>query len=74
MTGISRAVEAAGGVQALADKLGVAHQNVYQWRIRGWVPGSRAVQIEALYAIPRAELLKPEIAALITPNDALNLI
>ena len=64
MTGIKRAVEQAGGAAKLGAVLGVSHQAVYVWIKRGWVPNDRAVQIEQLYAIPRADLVNPKLAAL----------
>jgi DNA-binding transcriptional regulator YdaS (Cro superfamily) len=64
VTGIKRAVEQAGGAAKLGAVLGVSHQAVYVWIKRGWVPNDRAVQIEQLYAIPRADLVNPKLAAL----------
>lgn len=61
MTGIEKAVERADGAVPLAAKIGVSHQAVFQWIKRGWVPLSRAIQIEGTYGIPRRELLKPEL-------------
>jgi DNA-binding transcriptional regulator YdaS (Cro superfamily) len=68
MTGIKKAIEMAGGANALAAKLGVTHQAVYVWLRKGWVPSQRALQIEHLFDIPRAELFKPELAALFASN------
>jgi len=74
MSGIKTAIALAGGGQQLATVLGVSHQSVYQWVKRGWVPTQRAIQIEEEYGVPRRELLKPELAALVANADALNLI
>jgi len=68
MTGIKRAVELAGGANALAAKLGVSHQAIYVWLRKGWVPSQRALEIEKLLDIPRVDLFKPELAALFTSN------
>ena len=68
MTGIKKAVDLAGGANALALKLGVTHQAIYVWMRKGWVPAQRALQIEHLFDIPRVELFKPELAALLTSN------
>jgi hypothetical protein len=68
MTGIKKAIEMAGGANALATKLDVTHQAVYVWLRKGWVPSQRALEIEKLFDIPRAELFKPELAALFTSN------
>lgn len=35
----------AGGVQALADRLGVARTTVLDWRVAGAIPGNRVAQI-----------------------------
>jgi DNA-binding transcriptional regulator YdaS (Cro superfamily) len=68
MTGIKKAVDLAGGANALALKLGVTHQAIYVWMRKGWVPAQRALQIEHLFDIPRVELFKPELSALLTSN------
>jgi len=70
VTGIKRAVEQAGGAAKLGAALGVSHQAVYVWIRRGWVPNDRAVQIEQLYSIPRADLLNPQILQLIATQTA----
>ena len=68
MTGIKKAIEKAGGANALATKLGVTHQAIYTWVRRGWVPAQRALQIEIIYDVPRGDLFKPELAALLASN------
>ena len=68
MTGIKRAIELAGGANALATKLGVTHQAIYTWVRRGWVPAQRALQIEGIFDVPRGDLFKPELAALLASN------
>lgn len=68
MTGIKKAVNLAGGANQLAHKLGVTHQAIYVWMRKGWVPAQRALEIEHLFDIPRVELFKPELAALLTSN------
>jgi DNA-binding transcriptional regulator YdaS (Cro superfamily) len=67
-TGIKKAIELAGGANALAHKLGVTHQAIYTWSHRGWVPIQRAIQIESLFGVPRENLLKPELAAILAPS------
>jgi hypothetical protein len=62
-TGILRAVVAAGGFSQLARQLGVSYQAVQQWQTQGYVPLIRVTEIEALYGIPRAELMNPKYAA-----------
>ncbi len=69
LTALDRAAEAAGSWFALARKLRVSHQAVYTWKKQGYVPPSRALEIEVHYGIPARELVKPsllEIASLIT--------
>lgn len=65
MSGIEDAIVAAGGRNPLAQQLGVTVQALCQWVQRGWVPAQRALEIERLYGVPRARLLKPELAALL---------
>jgi len=69
-TGIARAVEAAGSVQALAVKLGVSHQAIYKFLRQGWVPPSRAVEIEINYGISRRDLVSPRLLGLVDDRQA----
>jgi DNA-binding transcriptional regulator YdaS (Cro superfamily) len=66
MTPIETAIDRAGSRTNFAKALGVTVQAVCQWVKRDWVPVSRALQIEDLYGVPRAELMKPELRAIIT--------
>ena len=66
--GISKAIEAYGGLQRLGDALGVSRQAVWKWQQRGWVPLDRALEIEKLCGVPRGELVKPAIAAALLSN------
>jgi DNA-binding transcriptional regulator YdaS (Cro superfamily) len=66
MNSIDRAIHRAGSRTNFAKALGVTVQAVCQWVKRDWVPAARALQIEHLYGVPRAELMKPELRALIT--------
>ena len=65
MNPIERAIERAGGRTAFAKTLGVTVQAVCQWVKRGWVPPARALEIEDLYSVPRVELMKPALRAII---------
>ena len=47
----------AGGVQQLADRLGVARTTVIDWRVAGMIPGSRLAQIAATLKISPKVLL-----------------
>jgi DNA-binding transcriptional regulator YdaS (Cro superfamily) len=69
-SGIRRAVDEAGGVNQLAEAIGVTHQAVYQWLGRGWVPLDRAAEIETQFGVPRSELANPRIvSALLDGSD-----
>lgn len=71
-TGIRKAVAEAtkragkldGGAAALARELGVSGQAVGIWLRQGYVPQGRAKEIEALYDIPRTELVSPKVRSL----------
>jgi DNA-binding transcriptional regulator YdaS (Cro superfamily) len=66
---IERAIERAGSRAAFAESLGVTVQAVCQWVRRGWLPPARALEIEKLYAVPRAEMMKPALRAIMdTPR------
>lgn len=63
---ISCVVEAAakaGGIVALASRLGIKHPSLHSWRR---VPGHHCLEIERLTGIPR-EVLRPDIF-LLTPG------
>lgn len=67
MTAIQTAVDMAGSRSDLAQSLNppVTVQAVCQWIMRGWVPMHRALEIERLYGIDRALLVKPALAVLL---------
>lgn len=69
LSGIDRAVIAAGGRRPLAAKLDVTEQAIAQWVARGWVPQERAVEIEEMFGVPRRTLLKPSLVALLDPDQ-----
>ena len=72
MNAIERAIERAGSRAAFAQTLGVTVQAVCQWVRRGWVPPQRALEIERLYDVDRAYLVKPDLVALVgEPASAL---
>lgn len=64
-SGIEVAVEAAGGQAALAAKLGVTQQAISVWKVRGWVPLGRAVEIEQVTGVARARLVNPRVLDLV---------
>lgn len=58
-TGIYKVVEAAGGVSALAKRIGISRQIVYLWLKRGFVPPLRAIEFEESFGVPRGDLMDP---------------
>lgn len=67
MTGIEAAIDKAGSRRIFARNLTppVTIQAVGQWVKRGWVPPARALEIERLYGVDRAYLVKPDLVALV---------
>jgi DNA-binding transcriptional regulator YdaS (Cro superfamily) len=57
--GLSKAIKKAGGINALARKLGISGQAVQQWRR---VPADRVKEIERLTGVARAQL-RPDLFA-----------
>lgn len=62
-SGILHAIVNAGGFSQMARDVGVSYQAVQQWSSQGYVPLTRVTEIEALYGIPRTELMNPKYAA-----------
>jgi DNA-binding transcriptional regulator YdaS (Cro superfamily) len=54
---IAMAVEAAGGMRALARKLGINYQAIQSWKR---IPAERVLAIETITNIPR-EQLRPDL-------------
>lgn len=70
MTGILRAVQAAGSQRKLAADLKVSQQAVGQWVTRGYVPLDRALQIkELLIDFELKDLVSPKIADLLGAGE-----
>lgn len=59
-TAIGKAIEAVGGIQQLADLVGIRYQAVYKWSVRGTVPAERVLRIEQLTGISRHDL-RPDL-------------
>ena len=55
--GLKKAIEVAGGINALARELGMSAAAVWEWRR---VPYDRILQVEAVTGVPREEL-RPEL-------------
>lgn len=60
MSAIGRAVERAGGQQALADACGVKYQAVQKWLRSKRVPAERVLTIESATGVSRHDL-RPDI-------------
>jgi TorA maturation chaperone TorD len=67
--GLQRAIEAAGGIGALARKLGLAQPSVSQW---ARIPAERVPAVEAVTGIARSELRPDLFAADGAPSQALD--
>lgn len=59
MTGIDKAIQAAGGQQPLADRLDCTQQFISKMKTRGWAPAPTARRISALFGIALDELIQP---------------
>lgn len=74
MTGIERAVQAAGSQMLLAialksrfpDKRHPSQQAVSQWVGQGYVPAARAKEVSTITGVPVTELLAPELRDLVS--------
>jgi hypothetical protein len=64
MQGIDRAIEAAGGVVAMAKAVGVAHQVVTRWKKNGYVPAKRVAAVSALFNVSARDLMDPRLVEL----------
>ena len=58
---LALAIERGGGILKFCQRLKVTHQAVYSWKARGWVPPERAVAIEAVFGIPRTDMMNPDL-------------
>lgn len=65
MTGIERAIAAAGGGRKLAAAIGVRPPAVSKWRAQGYVPLHRVERIARMYGVPTWELCAPSVAKLL---------
>lgn len=65
MTGIQKAIAAAGSQQAVADFLGVSQQAVSEMERKGHAPLKHIVALESEYGIPRIELISPHLRDLL---------
>lgn len=63
--GIDQVVDKAGSQRALGDVCGVSQQAVQKWVAQGFVPNSRAIELEAQYGVDRKLLVDPKLAELL---------
>jgi DNA-binding transcriptional regulator YdaS (Cro superfamily) len=70
-SGIAKAIESAGGQTALAALLGVRQQAVSTWLTQGYVPPTRATEIEMQLGVPRATLISPKLRNLADTGSGL---
>ena len=63
--GLRLAVEKAGGINALARKLGITPGSLFEWKR---VPAHRILQVEAVTGIPR-EKLRPDLYRPLTVEE-----
>lgn len=70
MIALNQAIEKAGGRVPLAKALGVTRQAVHGWHRQGWVPVSRAIEIEDKFGVGRMRLIKPELRAIVSALTA----
>ena len=69
-TGIQKAIAKAGSQEQLALALNVTQQAISLCLARGFVPTSRAFEIELLYGVSRFELISPKIMNIFDLGDA----
>ena len=67
--GLTRAIDAAGGVAQLARKIGIAQPSVSNW---SRVPAQRVIAVEAATGVPRAELRPDLYEESAIPQDAID--
>ena len=58
---VAEAIVKAGGAKQMAADLGVTPTAVLEWRRQGYMPAKRAQEVEALYGVPRQELVSPKL-------------
>lgn len=68
---LDTAITRAGGIMRFAQNMRVTHQAIYGWRKRGWVPADKALVIESVFGVPRADLMEPRLAAVLHAPTAL---
>jgi len=59
---IEEAIQKGGGLKVIAKALNMSEEGVRLWRVRGSVPASRVVEVEALTGVSRKRL-RPDLYA-----------
>lgn len=67
LNSVDFALNAVGGMRALARLLGISAPAVWEWRQRGQIPVGRVLQIERLTGVSR-HVLRPDIYPLEAPR------
>lgn len=57
--------------EKLGEKLGVSQAAVSKWYKRGYMPMSRAIEVEALYGIPRQKTMDPRVVQALATFDSM---
>lgn len=72
---IDLAISRGGGIIKFCKRMGVTHQAVYAWKRRGWAPLEKAIVMEAVFGIPRADFMNPDLVrTLNTPSASADLL
>lgn len=58
-----------GGQKRVAETLGVTQAAISKWIISGFVPLRRAVEIEAIYGVPRVRTAHPKLTQTFAPAE-----
>jgi TorA maturation chaperone TorD len=66
--GLTRAIEAAGGVAQLARKIGIAQPSISNW---DKVPAQRVIAVEVATGVSR-KILRPDLFDIAAPDDAVD--
>jgi DNA-binding transcriptional regulator YdaS (Cro superfamily) len=67
-SGVAEAARIVGGQKALGALVGATQQAVAKWCKRGYLPPARVVEVEQATGVPRARLIKPQLASLLDNN------
>ena len=68
---IDLAILRGNGIVRFAKMMGVSHQAIYAWKRRGWVPIEKAVALEAIFSIPRDDVMNPDLVRAVNTPAAI---